>query len=324
VGVLSAPCARGLDGAEDASERSAAVTRRSAVLSAVVSALCFGSLAVLASAAYDRGAEPLQLLVWRFGLATMLLALFLAVRSPSSLKATRGDLARYAVLSGAGYGAASLCFFFALQYADASVVAILLYTYPAMVVLVERFLTGVPLTRSRMAAVAVTFLGCVLVVDPFSAAGGVAALGIVLGLGAAAGYASFSVLSHRWLKGRTRGGLMVYMFAFTALIALAAALLTGSSVRVDAWTTEIWVLLAAIVLLPTFLAILLYFAALRSLGAAQAALISTTEPVFTIALAAMVLGERLSPIQWAGAALVIAGVAIAEMGARRQEVPAVV
>ncbi len=300
------------------------MTRRSAVVSAVVSALCFGSLAVLASMAYQQGAEPLQLLVWRFGLATVLLAAFLGIRSPASLKVTRGDLARYAVLSGAGYGAASLCFFFALRYVDASVVAILLYTYPTMVVVVERFITGVPLTRSRIVAVAVTFLGCVLVVNPFGEAGAASVIGVLLGLGAAAGYASFSVLSHRWLKGRSRGGLMVYMFAFTALIALGAALLTGSSISPQAWSTEVWVLLGTIVLLPTFAAILLYFAALRSLGAAQAALISTTEPVFTIALAALVLGERLTIIQWVGAAFVICGVVIAEMGARRAEALAAV
>ena len=300
------------------------MTRRSAVASAVISALCFGSLAVLASMAYQRGAEPLQLLVWRFGLATGLLAAFLGIRSPASLKVTRPDLARYAVLSGAGYGAASLCFFFALRYVDASVVAILLYTYPTMVVVVERFTTGVPLTRSRMAAVAVTFLGCVLVVDPFGEAGAMSAIGVLLGLGAAAGYASFSVLSHRWLKGRSRGGLMVYMFAFTALIALGAAMVTGSSISPEAWSAEVWVLLGTIVLLPTFAAILLYFAALRSLGAAQAALISTTEPVFTIALAALVLGERLTIVQWVGAALVICGVVIAETGARRAEALAAV
>ena len=297
------------------------MTRRSAVGAAVISALCFGSLAVLASAAYQRDAEPLQLLVWRFGLATVLLAAFLGIRSPESLKTTRGDLARFAVLSGAGYGAASLCFFFALRYADASVVAILLYTYPAMVVIAERFITRAPLRGSRIAAVAATFAGCVLVIDPLSESGAVSPVGIVLGLGAAAGYASFSMLSQHWLKGRSRGGLMVYMFGFTALLALAAALLTGSTVSATAWTSEVWLLLAAIVVFPTFLAILLYFAAIRSLGAAQAALISTTEPVFTIALAAVVLGEALSPVQWAGAACVIGGVVVAEWGARRSEVP---
>jgi drug/metabolite transporter (DMT)-like permease len=298
--------------------------RSSAVTAAVVSALCFGSLAVLASAAYTRGAEPLQLLVWRFGLATVLLAAFLGVRSPVSLRASRGDLGRYAIVSGAGYGAASLCFFFALQFADASVVAILLYTYPAMVVLAERVLSGEPLSRSRIAAVALTFLGCVLVIDPFGGAPAVSLPGLLLGLGAAVGYASFSVLSARWLKGRDRGGLMVYMFGFTALIALAAALLSGSSVGVASWGPDVWLLLGAIVVFPTFLAILLYFAALRSLGAPQAALISTTEPVFTIALAAVALGETLTPVQWLGAAFVIGGVAVAELGARREEALATV
>jgi len=295
------------------------MTHRSGVLAAVVSAACFGLLAVIASLAYRRGAEPLQLLTWRFGVAFVLLGGWTAIRHPGGLKVPGADVRRFALLSIAGYGAASLCFFFALTYASASVVGILLYTYPAMVAVVEKLSGQAPQARGRLAAVVLTFAGCVLVVNPFSASMTTHPAGIVLGLGAGAGYASFSVLSHRWLPGRSRSVMMSYLVLFTALLAGGAALLTGSTLSPAGWDAGTWGLLAALVVIPTFAAILLYWAAIRVLGASQAALLSTFEPLFTIVFAALLLGERLGAIQWAGAGLVLAGVAVAEMGTRASE-----
>lgn len=298
--------------------------RRTALVAVAVSAACFGTLAIFASLAYERGAEPLQLLTWRFGLAALLLGAYLGLTRPAALRVSPGDLGRYAVLSVAGYGAASLCFFFALNYADASVVAVLLYTYPTMVAVVDAVMRPGPIDPGRAFAVLLAFVGCALVVDPFSASGGTHPLGVVLGLGAAMGYTSFTVLSHRWMPGRSRPVLMTYTFATTAVLMALVATVAGARIAPVGWEWQLWALLGAIVLLPTFAAVLLYLRALSRIGAAQASVLSTLEPLFTIALAAVFLGDRLSPLQLAGAALVLVAVVVAELRARGAEEPPVV
>jgi drug/metabolite transporter (DMT)-like permease len=60
-------------------------------------------------------------------------------------------------------------------------------------------------------------------------------------------------------------------------------------------------------------AIQTFSAGSRLIGAAQASLISTVEPVWTICLAALILGERLGPIQLIGGVLVIGGVFLAQL-----------
>ncbi|MHB9002488.1 MAG: DMT family transporter [Coriobacteriia bacterium] len=300
------------------------MSRFSAVTAAVISAACFGTLAIFASLAYTEGAVPLQLLTWRFALASVLLGLYVVITAPGGLRITSVDLGRYAAISLLGYGAASVCFFFALKHADASVVAILLYSYPAMVVLAEGAFLGVRPSRARLIAVLLTFVGCVFVLDPAASVAAVDGKGVVLGLGAALGYSVFTILSHRWMEGRSRLTLMTYLFMFTAALGAAAALLTGTSLAIGAWSAQVWWLLGAIVLLPTFVAVLLYLRALSGLGAGQAAILSTVEPVFTIALAAVVLQERLTPTQWIGAALVVAGVFVAERGGRPAQEIAIV
>ena len=296
---------------------------RRGTLLVVLSSAFFATTAVLMSLAYGRGLEPLQLLVWRFGIAWAVLTLWLLIRRRGDLLVPAADVGRFAVLSIAGYGAAALCFAFAVRYAPASVVGILLYTYPAMVVIAEGFMEREWPSRARVMAVMLTFAGCVLVVDPFGVTGPVRPIGILLGIGAGAGYASFTIMSHRLLPGRSRAVMMDYMFGFTALLAGAVAVLSGASLSAVTWDAGSWLLMGVIVLVPTFGAILLYWAALKIVGASEAALFSTAEPLFTIAFAAILLGESLSPIQWAGAVLVLAGVLVVERYATPTPPPSV-
>lgn len=296
-----------------ASERDT-VQRRSALIAAIVSAACFGTLAIFASFAYDTGAEPLPLLAWRFGFAATALAAYTSVRRPGALRVPAGDVVRFVSIGVLGYGAASVCFFHALQYADASIVAVLLYTYPAMVVLAERVVVGTSLTPQRLSGVALTFIGCALVLGLLSG-GGVSLPGIVLGVGAGACYTVFSILSQRWLPGRSKLVMMTYMLGANTVSIGVLTLATGGSLSPAGWSAWSWFHVAALALIPTVFAVVLYFRAIEHLGVGQAAIVSTVEPVFTIMLACLFLGERLGSVQLMGVALVIAGVFIAERGA---------
>ncbi len=318
-----------------------ALNRRGSLIAVVVSAACFGTLAILTPLAYRAGAEPLPLLAWRFLFASALLAALVALRNPRDLLVPAGDIGRYAALALTGYGAASVCFFFALKFSDASVVAVLLYAYPALVTVASWLFLGEKATWQRGLAVLITFVGCALVVGLLGGPVKVSAPGIVLGLGAAVGYTLFNLLSDRWLPGRSQLVMMGYTFGIAAVgaavVSVVFALLEQgrgaagtrhgiaaavASLSPAAWEPRAWVLLGAIVLVPTFVAVVLYLQGIRGLGPSQAAVISTLEPLFTIALARVVLHEQLVAVQWLGAALVLGGVVFAETSARRIEQPA--
>ena len=282
----------------------------------VISAACFGTLAILAPLAYKAGATPLPLLAWRFLFAALLLALFAGARNPRALLVSRGDLLRYSALALTGYGAASVCFFFALQYADAAVVAVLLYAYPALVTLASWAFLGEKATWGRGAAVLITFLGCAMVVGLFGGVAYVSWVGVALGMGAAVGYTLFNLLSHRWLPGRSELVMMTYTFGIAAIGAAVLTLAAGQSLSTLTWQPRAWWLLGAIVIVPTFIAVVLYLQGIRGLGPSQAAVVSTLEPLFTIVLAWVILGQSLSALQIAGAALVLGGVVASEWAAR--------
>jgi len=293
-----------------------ALSRTTSLVMVVISAACFGTLAVLAPLAYQAGAAPLPLLAWRFMFAAVLLAVFATIRDPRSLRVGGGDFLRYSALALTGYGAASVCFFFALKFADAAVVAVLLYAYPALVTIAAWVFLGEKATWSRGLAVLTTFVGCAMVVGLFGGVKHVSWPGIMLGMGAAVGYTLFNLLSHRWLPGRSQLVMMTYTFGIASVGAALLTLLVGQSLSAASWQPQAWWLLGAIVIVPTFIAVVLYLQGIRGLGPSQAAVVSTTEPLFTIVLAWAVLGQTLSWLQIAGAGLVLGGVVASEMVAR--------
>ena len=73
-----------------------------------------------------------------------------------------------------------------------------------------------------------------------------------------------------------------------------------------------WFGLVGIAVFSTALAIYAFYASTARIGAAQTALVSTVEPVWTISLAMLLFGERLGPVQLIGGALVIGGVILAQ------------
>lgn len=297
--------------------------RRAGTIAVVASAACFATLGALTKWAFANGANPVSLLAVRFTGAAIVLWVAQSLRAPASLRVTRRSLLRFAALSLTGYGAASLCYMFAVREVGAAVTTVLLFTYPALVALIGWLFLGEAFPPRRVVAVVMTFGGCALVSEVVTAYQTVNAPGLLLGLGAGLAYAVYSVLSCRTLEQSPRLTLMAYTFAFSAGGMTALAALTGDLTGVLRWEPAAWVALVLIVAIPTFAAVVLYLGGMRSMGTQRAAVLSTLELPFTVLLAAALYAdERLSVLQMIGAAVVLAGVVLAEWDTAPGEVEA--
>jgi len=253
-------------------------------------------MAIFARFAYAGGADVVGVLIARFSIAGAILALvMLATKRPWP----RGRPLVVAILMGGiGYVGQAACYFSALNYASAGLVALLLYAYPTLVCLLAAAFLHEPLTRRTLALLAASFVGIALTLG----GGHGTPLGIALALGGAAFYSVYIVVGAREL-GATDA------LASTTVVCLSAAATTlvASAFRAPQFPAVWWgwAAVAAIALVSTVLAVLAFFAGLKRVGAAKASIASTLEPVVTVALAWIVLGESLSAIQIAGGALVL-------------------
>jgi drug/metabolite transporter (DMT)-like permease len=270
-----------------------------------LSAASFGAMAIFARAAFASGANVNGILIARFAIAGLVLsALMLALGRPWP----RGRALAFAVGMGAlGYVGQAMCFFAALQYASAGLVALLLYVYPTLVCLLSAMFFGEKLTAKKLALLATGFAGLSLMLG---GGGSGTPTGIALGLAAAAFYSVYIVVGARELGGTDA-------LASTTVVCLAALAMVCAIGWVEtprfpqlAWG---WAALAAIALVSTVVAILAFFAGLKRVGPSLASVVSTLEPVVTVALAWLVLGESLTTAQFLGGTLVLAAAVMLAM-----------
>ncbi|MGI8686545.1 MAG: DMT family transporter [Acidimicrobiales bacterium] len=131
--------------------------RASGVGLIAVSAASFGAMAIFARLAYDGGADITAVLFLRFAIAAPCMAVLLRLRGQPW---PRGRvLAGLVAMGGIGYVGQSLSYFTALTLASASLVALLLYAYPAIVTVLSAVLFGVRLTPVRIGAPVLALAG---------------------------------------------------------------------------------------------------------------------------------------------------------------------
>jgi drug/metabolite transporter (DMT)-like permease len=273
-------------------------------------------MAIFGKLSYDEGVNVATLLSARFTIGAVLFwALVIADRSLHEVRGlSRRDVGVGLALGAAGYSAQAGLYFAALQRIDASILSLLLYTFPAMVTVAAIALGRERFSGRRMAALGLTSVGLVLVLAG-AAAGAFNPVGAAMALGAAGVYTAYILLSEG-------AALRIRPYLLSALVCTGAAvtLTTGSALlgqlRPGDVTAQGWVWLGAIGVVSTVAAIGLFFAGLRRVGPSTAAILATVEPVVTVLLAFLVFGETLAAVQVTGAALVLASVLVLRARAR--------
>ena len=287
----------------------------------IASAIAFGAMAIFGKLAYDAGVGLLTLLFVRFTIAAPVLWLASLRRLGTLAGTPRGMPAAAFALGAVGYSLQAALYFAALTRMDASLLSMLLYTFPAMVTAAAITLGREVVNGRRIGALLVSSSGLALVLLG-AGAGTFDWLGAGLGLGAAMTYTAYILVSDR-----VAGELDA--LPLSALITTGAAVTFGIASAASGsfdtgFAAEGWIWLAAIALVSTVTPIALFFAGLRRVGPSTAAILSTLEPPTTVALAFVVFGESLSPLQLAGAALVLGAAVSLQVRPRRPTGAAVV
>ncbi len=326
--------------------------RRAQIIGALLvatAALGYASGPLLAKGVYATGTDWLALLAWRFTLAGLLTWGWLVTARGGRAALRRLTARQAAVLIGLGmvFAGNATTYYAAVQLAPVSLVALLLYVYPAIVA-VGAMRAGRPFEgRRAWVALGISVVGAALTIDGIET--GADPIGIALATASPVIYAGYILLAGRasgerpgarraspsaLLAGRASGErplgstgavrgavsevppllATALMMLGTWLVVAALAVASGERVLPGQIPPAAWPGLIGIAVFATAVAIQAFYAGVSRLGAARAALVSTLEPVFTVSLAVLLLGERLAPLQVLGGALVVAAVLLAQTG----------
>lgn len=282
--------------------------RLSGMALVVISAASFGALPIFARAAYSAGADPQTVLLVRFVLAAAVLVVAMAM---SGAPRPRGrTLVGLMLLGAVGNFGQALSYYTALTLASVSLVAVLLYLYPALVHAFSAVLARERPRRYQLVALGLALCGAVLTVGRV---GSGQPLGIVLALTSALIYSGYILASSRLTP--TVPVLSATTTVTVAAGAMFVALAAIHHPRFPA-TGAGWADVMAIAVLGSLVGIMTFFWGLRRVGPSTTATLSTVEPAVAVGLAVVTLGEQLSLSQVIGAALILSALILL---ARREQ-----
>jgi drug/metabolite transporter (DMT)-like permease len=275
------------------------MSRSTAIFLVLLSALGFGSIALFAKIAYASGVNPSALLALRFLLAVGILAPIVWIQK---LPLPRGRTLVGFMLMGLLYTAQAQSYFTALLYASSGLVSLLLYIYPILVTVLAAAIGQEKMDRRTMmltvvacAGLAIT-LGGKLQGQP---------IGIALGIMAAGIYAVYILLGNK--LSRDTHPLSASLAILTTA-GCSNGILAVASGGTLPHSTSGWLAVGAIALFSTAMAISAFLTGVKRIGASQASIISTLEPVITLTIGVSFLGEMASGTQLFGGALVLLAV----------------
>lgn len=272
----------------------------------ILSACSYGATGIFGKLAFDEGLTVTGLLAARFSIAAIVLWLLVAALGRGSRPSRRGAAAGIA-LGVVAYSAQTGLFFLALTRLDAGLAVLLVYIAPVLVAIAAVAFGREQLSRAQVAAVVVAVCGTTLVATG-GGLGKVDGLGMVFAFGCAVAFTAYMLLSHAVVGRVNPVALSASVCTGCALSFLTAA---GASGHLPIHTTDKgWLLIGALALFSTVIAVTALAAGTARIGPSTATILATFEPVIATILAVAILGEHLAAPQVVGGLLVVASAVI--------------
>jgi len=261
--------------------------------------------------------EPLIVSQTRSTFSLLILVPFvLARRGVEEMRLPRPDLARCLILGLLGVAASNYYYYVAIQKTNVATAIIVQYTAPVWVLLYVVARGQQKVSAQKIAAAAVAITGIALVIGLIGRGAGGSALrldpaGIGAALIASFSFAFYNVAGHSVLARYDRWRVLIWVLAAASVFWM----LVNPPWKVVAahYSGAQWGFLFVFSMLSVLGPFSLYFAGLQHLEPARAIIGSCLEPVFSIVLAAGLLGETLRPMQTVGIVLVLAAIVIVQL-----------
>jgi drug/metabolite transporter (DMT)-like permease len=295
----------------------------------LLAALGFAAVSTLTSIATGQDVSLPVVLMWRYVIGAVVMVTFVGTRNYPRMPWR--EAVRFIVLGGGGQALLVGMALSSLKYITVATLAFLFYTYPAWVTLVQTIRGAEPLTLRRVAALALSFGGIVVIVGaPFTggaaAAAGTAGIaspvttlawtGIALALGAAVVYGMYIPLMLWMQKSHPVAVTSAYAKIGSAFCFLLLALKDQSLTA--SLTSTAWMAIVALALFSTVLPSVFFLMGLMRLGPVRTAIVSTVEPFLTAILGALVLRQAITADSLLGGAMIVTAVVVLQF--RRERV----
>jgi DME family drug/metabolite transporter len=248
----------------------------------------------------------------------VLLPMLALLRGRNGLRLPARDLGQLLLIGILGVAASNYFYYLAIQRTTVATAITVQYTAPIWVLLYTVARGLQKFTLQRVAAVGLAVTGIALVIGVFGSRGLLLdTIGVFAALLAAFSFAFYNIGGHDILARRDRWIVLVYTTGSASLFWL----LVNPPWKLMAahYSAAQWLFLVLFSLLSVLAPFSFYFAGLQHLEPTRAIIVSCLEPVFSIVIAVLVLGEVMRPLQIVGIVFVLAAITVAQLPDRLVE-----
>lgn len=279
----------------------------------LLAGIFWGSMGIFVRGLTDlAGFTSIQIVSLRLTVAAALFALILLLKDPKGFRIALRDIPLFL---GLGFGSIlffTTCYFTAIRMMTLSVAAILLYTSPIWVMLLSLLLFHEKMTRSKLTALLLSFLGCVLVSGVGSAGSNITFTGVLIGLGSGLGYGLYSILGTIALRRYSTYTVTTYTFVTASVGSLFLCSLPDLYNKTAACPSKprLYILILLTGLVTAVIPFLLYTLGLEQVEADRAAILATIEPMVATLIGVIVFHEYLTPLSLIGMLSILSAIVL--------------
>lgn len=187
----------------------------------------------------------------------------------------------------------TICYFYSQQVSSLAVAAILLYTAPAFVVVFSALIWKDKITKRKLAALIIAFLGCCFVAGILNGSLAVSRLGLIVGIGSGLFYSSYTIFGRFALKHYQPFTVTFYTFLIAGIGSLF--LVDYGDVVRTVHDGRAVLLALGLMLLGTVFPYILYTKGLSDLGdSGKASILASIEPVVAAIVGILAFGEPMT------------------------------
>ncbi len=255
-----------------------------------IASIAFGIMPILAKLAYKGGANAINTLALRFTFASIILFIYIKTKK-LSLRVSKEQIKLILFMGVIGYSMTSILLFIAYNYIDVGIAGMILHTYPLMVMILSIIIYKEKFKLKKFLYLMVTTIGVFIMLD--IKVGSINTIGVVLVLLSALCYAIYVLgASNDKVKNIDSYVMTFYISIISAIVGSTTGVVTNSFNNPINFYGIISILLIAFI--STVVALMAFLKGVKLIGPTNSAIFSALEPIVSLVLGVIILGESIS------------------------------
>lgn len=272
----------------------------------IAAGVSYGTNPLFGKALMESGVPIMVMLFFRYGIAAILLALWMLCRK-ETFRASRRELGLL-VLLGLFFAGSSITLFCSYEFIPSGLATTLIYLYPVFVALIMVFLRIYPSWQTWL-SIAATFSGILLLSAP-SGDVLIRLPGVLLAIGSALCYSFYLVIVNRSKRIRkaSEHKITLYSLVTGAILFAIIRSVQGGGMLEGIDSASDWANLVGLAIVPTMISMLTLAMSSRYIGPTKTAVLGVFEPLTAILIGTLMFGETLTAKMAVGIAICVAAV----------------